>query len=276
MKMLVLADLHLDEILDRAYLDHLGTAIHEAGQEADALIIAGDLTEGAAHKWPDALRWLGTHYPAAKTVIIPGNHDYYGGNLSTLDAQLDHICREAGCAFGQSRILVLGDVRVLMTTLWTDMRLLEDGPRNAMEDTLWNARQMMPDYSSGAITVDEPDRPLHPEDTIAVHESQKAWLVSELARSWSGRTVVVTHHAPSAAVAGEITSLSPCFASNLEDEIDRYKPDLWLFGHTHQPAAIQMPCGTGLRNVSVGYEGETSLKEMVARVQRGLVDLGQK
>ncbi|WP_168199141.1 hypothetical protein [Pseudorhodobacter turbinis] len=42
MKMLVLADLHLDEILNRAYLDHLGTAIHEAGQDTDARIIAGD------------------------------------------------------------------------------------------------------------------------------------------------------------------------------------------------------------------------------------------
>ena len=276
MQMLVLADLHLDEILDRAYLDHLGTAIHEAGQEADALIIAGDLTEDAAHKWPDALRWLGTLYPAAKTIIIPGNHDYYGGNLNTLDAQLDHICREAGCAFGQGRILVLGDVRVLMTTLWTDLRLLDGDRQNAVEDTLWNARQMMPDYGYGAITAADPDRPLRPEDTIAVHESQKAWLVSELARPWSGRTVVVTHHAPSGAVAGEITPLSPCFASNLEDEIGRNRPDLWLFGHTHQPAAMQMPCGTGLRNVSVGYEGETSLNEMVARVRRGLVNLRQK
>jgi 3',5'-cyclic AMP phosphodiesterase CpdA len=276
MKMLVLSDLHLDEILDRAYLNHIGTAIHEAGQEADALIIAGDLTEAAAQKWPDALRWLGTLYPAAKTVVIPGNHDYYGGNLGSLDAQLDQICHAAGCAFGQGRILVLGHVRVLMTTLWTDMRLLEAGRQNAVEDTLWNARQMMPDYGYGAITVDDPDRPLRPEDTIAVHERQKAWLVSELARPWSGRTVVVTHHAPSGAVAGEITPLSPCFASNLEDEIGRYRPNLWLFGHTHKPAEMRMPCGTRLRNVSVGYEGETSLKEMVARVRRSLIDLGQK
>ena len=186
MKILVLADLHLDEITGREYLHQLGEAIRHAGADADAMIIAGDLTEAAAEKWPDALRWLGTLFPPAKTVVLPGNHDYYRGNLSFSDAQLDTICREAGCRFGQCKCLVFGDVRVLTTTLWTDMRLIESIREDAVEGSIWQASQMMPDYGYDAIMVGDPERQLCPEDTVAVHEKQKAWLTSELARPWHG------------------------------------------------------------------------------------------
>lgn len=272
MKILVLADLHLDEILDRDFLSSLGEEIAYVGQEADALIIAGDLAEAATDKWPSAIRWLGTLYPAAKTVLLPGNHDYYGGNLSTLDEQLDRICRRGGCSFGQCRSLVLDDVRVLMTTLWTDMRLFAANSDRAVEDSIWQA-QMMPDYEDGVIMVGDPERQLRPEDTAAAHERQRAWLVSELAVPWDGRTVVVTHHAPSAAVAGSITPLSPCFASDLKAEIETHRPDVWLFGHTHSPAELRMQGGTLLRNVSVGYEGEVRFSEIAERVRSGLIDL---
>jgi len=221
MKILVLADLHLDEITDREYPHHLGEAIRYAGADAEAMIVAGDLTEAAAEKWPDALRWLDTLFPPAKTLVLPGNHDYYRGNLSLLDAQLDAICREAGCSFGQCKRLVFGDVRVLMTTLWTDMRLFEGIGEDAVEESIWQAGQMMPDYGYDAIMVGDPERQLCPSDTVEVHERQKAWLTSELARPWHGRTVVVTHHAPSGEVAGPVTALSPCFASGLEVEIER-------------------------------------------------------
>lgn len=273
MKILVLADLHLDEITDRYYLRHLGEAIRDAGAEAEAMIIAGDLTEAAAERWPKAIRWLGTLYPSSKTVILPGNHDYYRGNLSFLDGQLAAICRKAGCGFGQCMRLDFGNVRVLMTTLWTDMRLFEGIGEDAIEESIWQASQMMPDYGYDAIMVGDPERQLCPEDTAEVHEKQKTWLTSELARPWHGRTVVVTHHAPSGSVTGQLSPLSPCFASNFEAEIERYRPDVWLFGHTHRPAEAQMQGGTLLRNVSVGYEVELTYADVAERVQRGLLDL---
>lgn len=274
MKILVLADLHVDHITDRDLLHRLGEEIQHAGKEADALIIAGDLTEHAAHKWPSAIRWLGTHFPSAKTVILPGNHDYYGGNLETLDADLDRICRDAGCGFGQCRRMELGDARILMATLWTDLRLFEAEGEAAVEDSIWNAK-MMPDYGYGAILVGDPERELEPEDTVTVHERQKSWLISELAKPWSGKTVVVTHHAPSAAVAGAMTPLSPCFSSDLDDLIEGYRPDAWIFGHTHRAADLRMPGGTLLRNVSVGYEHEVTRSNVAEKVRMGLLDINQ-
>lgn len=273
MKILVLADLHLDEVPNRDILKGLGEVIEHVGRDADVMIIAGDLTEHAAKTWPRAIRCLGAHLPTSKTVIFPGNHDYYGGNLSRLDKDLDVVCREGGCGFGQCRSLVFGNDRILMATLWTDQRLLERYGEAAVADTLRRARAM-PDYRYGVITVGDPEQLIRPEDTVSKHEQQKAWLVKALARPWAGKTVVVTHHAPSGAVIGDISELSPCFASNLEAELEKFTPDIWLFGHTHRAAERRMPGGTLLRNVSVGYEEELRGVDLEERVRRGLIDLG--
>lgn len=131
------------------------------------------------------------------------------------------------------------------------MRLFEGLTGHRFEDSLWQA-QMKPDYGDGVITVTEDGWRLPPGDTIAVHDDHRAWLMTELRRSCRGCTIVVTHHAPSAMVAGEMTPFSPCFASNMELETKRFQPALWLFGHTHRSAEVRMPGGTLLCNVSIG------------------------
>ena len=276
MKILILADLHLDEYSEKLALRALGDEIRVAAQGVDALIIAGDISDWAFTKWRDAIRWLGTLYPSSKTILLPGNHEYYGDNIEMADAQLDQLCREAGCQFGQLRTMVLGDTRILMATLWTDMRLFEaERGEASVRDAMWQARQMMPDYGQGSIVIGSPERELRPKDTIAIHECQKSWLTSQLAKPWAGQTIVVTHHAPSACVAGGMTPLSPCFASNLDDLIDRYRPAVWMFGHTHSPADLRMPGGTRLVNVSIGYDYGINPLSLKSRVCAGLVDLDQ-
>lgn len=272
MRLLVLADLHLDEVTDPHHLAALSDAIRETGKGADLMIVAGDLAESAIQNWPKALHWLGRLYPSAQTIVFPGNHDYYGGNLSTLDDDLGRICKEAGYRFGQCLRTDLGDVRILTATLWTDMQLFAPRGTRIFEDSIWRA-QMMPDYGVEAIGIGTPERRLWPDDTTRVHAAQKAWLLEELSAAWSGKTVIVSHHAPSGSVAGSITPLSPCFASNLEAEIDQYRPAAWLFGHTHRPAETYSIGGTLLRNVSVGYDYELAPGDIMDRVQRGLIDL---
>lgn len=272
MKLLVLADLHLDEITDAELLRSMGEEIAYAGQDVDAMIIAGDLAEAASGRWQDAIRWLGKHYPSSKTIFVPGNHDYYGGRIDTLDEELERICHVEGASFAQCRRMDLGDTRILMTTLWTDMRLFEGDGEEAVEASIWNA-VMMPDYGHGAIMIGEYEMPVTPRDTIAVHLRQRAWLSAELAEPWAGKTVVITHHAPSAEVAGAVTPLSPCFASNLDDMIDRFRPDAWIFGHTHRPAETRMRGGTLLRNVSFGYEYELFQTTVSKRIRNGVIDL---
>lgn len=62
-------------------------------------------------------------------------------------------------------------------------------------------------------------------------------------------------------------------ASDLETKIERCRPDVWLFGHTHRAAELRMPGGTLLRNVSIGYEDELHPDDLETRVRRGSIDL---
>jgi len=58
-----------------------------------------------------------------------------------------------------------------------------------------------------------------------------------LAEPFDGKTVVVTHHAPSSRSVHPVYAqdlLTPAFASNLEDLMDGDRVALWLHGHMHE------------------------------------------
>lgn len=79
-------------------------------------------------------------------------------------------------------------------------------------------------------------RRLTPEDTRALHMSDRAWLAQKLAEPFAGPTVVVTHHAPhrnSLAPHYQSDWLSPAFVSELPDSFFEV-PSLWVHGHLYE------------------------------------------
>ena len=59
-----------------------------------------------------------------------------------------------------------------------------------------------------------------------------------LAEAWPGKTVVVSHHAPSALSVHPRFArdlLTPAFASNLEHLMGAERVALWVHGHVHDP-----------------------------------------
>ena len=58
-----------------------------------------------------------------------------------------------------------------------------------------------------------------------------------LAEPFAGKTVVVTHHAPSSQSVHPRYArdlLTPAFASNLENLVDGNRVALWIHGHMHE------------------------------------------
>lgn len=86
-----------------------------------------------------------------------------------------------------------------------------------------------------------------------------------------GQCIIVTHHAPSPAVAGPIIGLSGAFASDLNAWIGTHRPDAKLFGHTHRllDATIH---GVPVINTSLGYPDEVEPGQEAERLLRGLID----
>lgn len=96
-----------------------------------------------------------------------------------------------------------------------------------------DARTVMNDYQRIRVAT-AGYRKLHPQDTARLHAAQRAWLQEKLDEPFTGRTVVVTHMAPSMrSVAPEYAAdpVSAAFASNLDDLVA--KANVWIHGHTH-------------------------------------------
>jgi len=80
------------------------------------------------------------------------------------------------------------------------------------------------------------DAPFTPEDSTALFRSDADWLDRRLATPHAGRTVVITHHAPSPrSVHPRFAEslLSACFVSDAQHLLGAHRASLWVHGHTH-------------------------------------------
>ncbi len=86
---------------------------------------------------------------------------------------------------------------------------------------MWQAEQQMADYRLIRQSLDFSR--LRPADTALLHFASLNWLKHQLELPFEGRTVVVTHHAPSAKSFNpkyNTDFVSAAFASNLEPLMD--------------------------------------------------------
>lgn len=214
MRLRILSDLHHEHFPGGRKLPEV---------DADVVILAGDI-----HEHLQGLHWAREAFPDAQIVYVSGNHEFYNADLPELTQAMRNLARALDIHFLENDAVVLGNVRVLGATLWTDFQLYGE---HSAELAIEQAQLLMPDFSC----VDYFTQPFTPPMSRDLCEASCEWLAAELALPFAGRTVVVTHHAPSgrsipAHYVGD--SLSPAFASNLEHLAERC--DLWVHGHVHE------------------------------------------
>jgi len=190
--------------------------------DADVVILAGDIGVGM-----EGLRWAEARFTGRPVIYVPGNHEFYHHDSALIDELKveapDHIH-----VLNDDQVIIDG-VRFLGSILWTDFALFGEADKFfAMQQ----ARQQMTDFS----IIQNNGQRFTPEDAIRLHTASRDWLAAMLADPFDGRTVVVTHHAPSSQsvlprYANDL--LTPAFASNLENLMDGDRPTLWVHGHMH-------------------------------------------
>ncbi len=208
--------------------------------EADVCVIAGDTMHGLTKAMDWAERFVAPHMPV---VMVPGNHEFYG---SSVRGELADAALGGGMTRGRVHVLsdrrvVIGGVRFVGATLWTDYALhaYDIVERNARDrEVAWamrNAAGLMPDHSairgSGAS-----DEKWLPEHARKAHFHSLQYLNWRLSQHFPGPTVVVTHHAPSPKSVHPSFDghpISPAYASDLKGFMWRRRPDLWIHGHVH-------------------------------------------
>jgi len=262
-KALIIADLHSDMWAERG-VDPLSG--HDLS-DLDLLLIAGDLSNKGHVQWRYALERLSTHIDLDKVHVGPGNHDYYGGRIDRED-KLRDAAEAAGSHFMQKTELIREGARFLYCTLWTDMAL----GGLTREFNRMQAESKMNDHRSIRVEA-QGYRRMSALHSSGVHADHKAWLEERLATPFSGETIVVTHHAPHPYSLRGTTGpgdLPFAYGSDLSDLIGTHQPDMWVHGHTHQPADYDLG-RTRVLNVSLGYPPEVDPGRPVGDPMTGLI-----
>ena len=211
----VLSDLHLSR-----------GALQTPENDADLVILAGDVARP-----PEAVSWAsGLAKPA---LYVPGNHEFYGGSVEGTVPDLKRRCVGTNIRVLDNDEVIVGGVRFLGTTLWTDFMLFGDGEKR--EAAVEKALDLMYDFSK--IRVGDAQGALFtPAASATLFEAHAEWLEAKLAEPFSGPTVVITHHAPSRkSIHPRFADslLNACFVSDAEHLIDGSRVRLWIHGHTH-------------------------------------------
>lgn len=233
MRLLIASDLHL-EFGSQTRLSPL----LQAAREADLLLLAGDLVSTPADL-ESFLRKL-----PCQALIVAGNHEFYGHDITTSLPQYQAAAKHSGCVLLEKEQRILGGVRFVGCTLWTD---LAGGKQAENYDRMINDRRWI--RLRGAAFTSEVMR--------GVHQASVRWLESALDEPFDGPTVVMTHHAPSYRSSHPRWAASPingAFSSNLDDLVEQYQPDLWVHGHHHDPADYRIGRTRILCN-AYGYDG---------------------
>jgi predicted phosphodiesterase len=212
MRLNVLSDLHLS----RGPL-----AIPE--NDAEVVVLAGDIARPK-----EAIAWASGF--AKPVLYVPGNHEFYGGSIEDTVAELRRLSAGTGIRVLDNDEVVLGGVRFLGTTLWTDFMLFGEGGKRAA--AMREAQRFMRDFS--AIRLG--GAPFTPAASAALFAEHAAWLAGKLAQPHAGPTVVITHHAPSRdSIHPRFADslLNACFVSDAQELAGADRACLWIHGHTH-------------------------------------------
>lgn len=240
----VIADLHDDYWLNEGIDTLEGTDF----SEVDAVFFAGDITNKGHIQWKYALERIGKHVDLNKVYMIPGNHDYYAGDVDR-DDKLEAHCIAAGANFAQKREVIIGETRFLCATLWTDMR--GDGSR-CITDNYRKAEEVMQDHKRVRV-AEQGYRKMSAATSARIHAEQRGWLAAKMAEPFDGQTIVITHHAPLMEASNTgFYEADHAYASDLSDLIEEGQPDRWYYGHTHYGLELQHGA-TLLKNCSLGY-----------------------
>jgi predicted phosphodiesterase len=237
MRIRILSDLHHE---------HFGGLRDLPDVPADVVVLAGDI-----HTHENGIAWAAQKFGGTPVIYVPGNHEFYHSHMQKLQARMRRTAKKHGVHLLQDEAVEIDGVRFLGATLWTDFDLY-----GAPGDELAQAAglRVMPDFRC----IDTLQGTFTPEHSIALHCQSRDWLHAALRQSFDGKTVVVTHHAPSEkSVPRQFKGdrLSPAFSSNLDALVAL--TDLWIHGHTHTCFDYRIGNGRVVANPG-GYPGENA------------------
>ena len=233
MRIQLFSDLHLER--DPHFLPHIAAG-------TDVVVLAGDIgsyqagsrlgSEDFGLERFSPLRWDSA---CTHVLFVPGNHEFDALEFDATYARLRATCERLGITWLEREIVIIGQVRFVGTTLWSDFEALvgkEDGEAKQMQQRQKAYRAA--NYYLKKNTTLQSGEPVLAEGLCAMAVACQAWLRAALAVPFDGATVAVTHFAPSVRSADPRYGLTPSTAGFCNG-LDALFPlvDVWMHGHLH-------------------------------------------
>lgn len=231
MKIQLLSDLHLETD---------PTFVAQPLPGADLLVLAGDIgsyRQGSRLERDDF--GLGDYSPRhgwpTPVLYVPGNHEYDNVDFDETHARLQDLCRALDIQWLERETTVIGGVRFVGTTLWTDFDALA-----APDDTLGEAlKKRAKAFRAADFYLEKAEMRRHGAPFMAEQMREQGlacqqWLDAALRVPFDGTTVAVTHFAPTLASADPRYGVTPGTAGFC-NALDGLLPlaDVWIHGHLH-------------------------------------------
>lgn len=248
MKVSYCSDLHLN----------FGTIVLENTDNADVLILAGDIVE--VGRWSKIYQEFFDDVSSkfSNIVYVMGNHEHWHGDIAkTANILNEKLPKNIHLLDGS--YVDIEDVRFVGGTLWTDMNkrdpiTMMDASR-CMNDYQYtkNSNQMVGYWGNdeaGNRKRFERVANMSVEDTIEIHDEHLKNI--DAFSSGHEKVVVVSHHAPtSMSIDDEYvgSSLNGAYVSDLSDFIlDRPQIKKFIHGHVHSKMEYNVGTCTVLCN----------------------------
>lgn len=233
MRIQLLSDLHLE------VHPHF---VPQPAPGADVLVLAGDIGsyQGGSQLAEDDFGLARFANWPVPVLFVPGNHEYDAQDFDAAHARLRATCDRLGLLWLDRTTRVLQGVRFIGTTLWTDFDALAD--HAGTTDLAQRLKQREKAFRAANFYLKKTGGTRAGAPFLAAPMRDEAlacqgWLRTALAEPFDGRTVVVTHFAPSLRSADPRYGLVPGtagFCNALDDLLPQ--ADLWLHGHLHAPS----------------------------------------
>ncbi len=212
--------------------------------DADVVIAAGDI--GVFNQ---GVEWLKT---IDKPVIyVAGNHEFYNGEYTQVLKKIRDDCHNTNIMFLEQEQLIFNGVRFLGCTLWTDLFVEGEEKAEVIGHTINDFKRIQ--FS---------DENFNQKHFSALFQESKSWLVNCLAQPFTGKTIVVTHHAPTEwswiHTPNSIKKLAYC--NDLKPLIYEYEIAAWFHGHVHNLGDYRIADARILSNTR-GYIGRKLVNE---------------
>lgn len=214
----LMSDLHLE-----FYNDNVWKPMPNDQDKNTVLLLAGDIGVGLGAK-----AWITEMCGRFRYVLyILGNHEFYRQEIYKTKQLWQDMEMPDNFRFLDDQVAYIDDARILGGTLWT--RLYNNADR-------WFIQESMNDF--GLIKINENGyyHKLNTQNTDRLHDATTNFFCEELAKPWTGKTIVMTHHLPHLKCVSERfkdNPLNAAFVTDLQYIFDMFDIDVWVHGHTH-------------------------------------------